>query len=50
MFCTDIQILRAFFSKSTFHQSAVTSSRKLPYLKNAMSDVKIFCTKIELKE
>ena len=28
----------------------MTSSIKLPYLKNAMSDFKFFCTKIEMKE
>ena len=39
-----------FFSKSTFHQSVMTSSINLPYLKNAMSDFKNFCTKIEMKE
>ena len=44
------QILRASFSKSTFHQSVITSSMKLPYLKNVMYDLKTFCTKIELKE
>ncbi len=48
--CTDSHILRAFFSKSTFHQSIMTSSIKLPYFKNAMSDFYNFCTNIELKE
>ena len=48
--CTDSQILRAFFSKSTFHQSVMTPSMKLPYLKNAMSDFIFFSTKIDLKE
>ena len=42
--------LRAFFSKSTFHQSVMTSFMKLPYLKNTLCDFKHFCTKIEQKE
>ncbi len=46
--CTDSQILWALFSKSTFHQSVVTSSMKLPYVKNAMSDFKNSCTKTEM--
>ncbi len=50
MLCTDSQILRAFFAKSTFHQSVMTSSIKLPYLKNAMSDFTNFCVKIEMKD
>ena len=49
-FVTDSHILRALFSKSTFHQSVMTSWIKLPYLKNAMSNFKTFCTKIEIKE
>ncbi len=44
--CTDSQLLRALFSKSTFHQSILTSWMELPYLKNAMSDFKYFCIKI----
>ena len=42
--------LRALFSESTFHQSVMISSMKFPYLENAMSYFKIFCTEIELKE
>ena len=48
--CTNSQLLRAFFSKLTFHQSVMTSSIQLLYLKNAMSDFKNSCTKIEMKE
>ena len=43
--CTDSQILRVFFSKSTFHQPDMTSSMKLLYLKNAMSNFKFFAPK-----
>ena len=43
------QTLRIFFSKPTFQQSIMMLSMKLPYLENAMSDVKNVCTKIELK-
>ena len=48
--CTDFQTLQAFFSQSTFHQSVMTCSIKLPHFKNAMSDFKKFCTKIDQKE
>ena len=41
---------KSFFLKSTFHQSVMIPSMKLPYLKNAMSNFKTFCSKIELKE
>ncbi len=41
---------KSLFSKSTFQKSVMTSSIKLPYFKNAMSDFKHFCTKIEMKE
>ncbi len=44
------KFLRVLFSKSTFHQSVMISSIKLPYLKNTVSDFKNFCTKIEMKE
>ncbi len=48
--CTDPQILRAFFSNLKFQQSVLTSSIKLPYLKNPLPDFKEFCIKIEMKE
>ena len=48
--CTDSQILRAFFSQTTFHQPVMISSMKLLYLENAMTKFNNFCTKIELKE
>ncbi len=39
-----------FLSKSSFHRSVVASLMKLTYLENTMSDLKMFCTKAELKE
>ena len=50
--CPDSQTLRTFFSKSTFHQSFMMSSIKLPYLKEGndrFQQFLLFTTKLSRK-
>ncbi len=42
--------IRCLDSKSTFHWSIMPASMKLPYLENAISNFKFFCTEMKLKE